>query len=143
MTELDDLRARVAAAERVCHLVGITGARMDTDRDKALTQAWSEWNREHRGKSLPPTDAEIETLAARRVVIGNNTRVRLDREARQRLDEECRMTVLEAVYERQHEPEVYAAHVWGDWVRSEQFPDYEMRDCADQACLRRQTRRTA
>lgn len=141
MSELDDLRARVAAAERVCHLFGMTGVRMETDRDKALTQAWLEWAGDHHSKSLRPSDAEIETLAARREVIRNNTLVRLGREARERLDEECRMTVLEALYERQHEPDVFWGHRWGDWTRSQQHPDYEHRDCADPDCRRVQTRR--
>lgn len=140
MSEIDDLRRRLAAAERVCQLVGITAASGETDRDKALGQAWSEWSREYRPLAQPVTDDEILQLAARRDIVRNRTLARLQRESAERLEQECRATVLEALYEQQHEPEVWAAHAWGEWRPYDDYPQYEHRDCADEACRRIQTR---
>lgn len=140
MSEIDDLRRRLAAAERVCILFGKTAARGETDRDKALTQAWLEWSREWRAAAPEVTDSEILELAARRDVIRNNTLARLRRQVVDKLEHECRGTVLEALYERQHEPEAYAAHQWGGWRPCDGFPRYEQRDCADPQCRRVQTR---
>jgi hypothetical protein len=142
VTEIDDLRQRLAAAERVCYLFGITGVRTETDREKATTQAWQEWSHTY-GRLAPEVpDDEIERLAARRDIIRNRTLGRLRREGRERLEAECRVTVLEAIYERQHEPEVYAAHQWGQWCVVPGNPEFQMRDCGDQACRRVQTRHT-
>lgn len=140
MSEIDDLRRRLAAAERVCQLVGITAARSETDQDKALGQAWSEWSRQYRSLALPVTDDEVLRLAARRDIIRNRTLARMQRESAERLGQECHATVLEAVYEQQHEPEVWAAHVWGEWRTCDRFPQFEQRDCTDEACRRIQTR---
>lgn len=135
----DELLQRLAAAERVCVLVGITGASGTTDRDKAKTQAWMEWHRAYGTLAADISDDEILHLAARRDVIRDNTIVRLRQETRERLKEEVKGTLLEAMYERQHEPEVYAAHRWGEWTAVAGFPDYEHCDC-DGHCQRVQTR---
>lgn len=141
MTEIDDLRQRLAAAERVCHLFGISAAHTETDREKATTQAWQEWSHTYGRLAAKVPDDEIERLAARRDIIHNRTLARLQRESAERLEQECRATVLEALYEKQHEPEVYAGHVWGPWRTVPEHPEFEMRDCADEACRRVQTRR--
>lgn len=135
----EELLRRLAAAERVCVLVGITGSAGVSDRDKAKTQAWMEWNRAYGHLAPRVADDEVLTLAARRDVIRDNTLLRLKREDRDRLNEECKGTVLEALYERHHEPEVHAAHRWGEWRAVQRFPDYERRDC-DGHCNRVQTR---
>lgn len=139
MTEIEDLRRRLAAAERVCYLVGITGATGSTDRDKAKTQAWMEWSHEYGNLAVRLTDDEVLALAARREVIRNNTLVRLRAKTRAHLEAECKATVLEALYERQHEPEV--THTWEDWRQCQEFPEFEQRGCRDDQCLRVQTRR--
>lgn len=60
MAEIDDaeltaLRARLAAAEQVCMLYGWTGARRESDQDKALHEVWSDWV-DLSGVSLLPED---------------------------------------------------------------------------------------
>lgn len=140
MSEIDDLRCRLAAAERVCQLVGITAATGETDRDKAKTQAWMEWSHAYGRLSSRPTDDEILELAARRDVIRDNTLVKIRRRTVESLDRECRGTLLEALYESQHEPEVHAAHRWGEWRSNPAFPEFQQRDCNGH-CDRVQTRR--
>lgn len=67
MAELiDDLRRRVLAAERVCYLFGITSARHETERDKAVTQAWMDWSAAFNDDVPRVTDEEITELARRR-----------------------------------------------------------------------------
>lgn len=140
MSEIEELRQRLAAAERVCCLVGITAARIDGDREKALGQAWREWAHDYAASAAKLTDDEILTLAARQDIIRNRTLAKLHREAADGLEKECRASTLEARYEQQHEPEAFAAHVWGAWRTVPGHPAYEMRDCADEACRRVQTR---
>jgi hypothetical protein len=142
VSEVDDLRRRLALAERVCALVGITAATGETDRDKAKTQAWMDWNHEYGRLSPRLTDDEILQLAARRDIIRNNTLVRLRRKTVDSLDKECRGTLLEALYESQHEPDMHAAHLWGEWRANPEFPEFQQRDCGGH-CNRVQTRRTA
>ena len=61
-----EVAQRLAMAERVCALVGITAARSDGDREKALGQAWQDWQAAY-GHAVPrPTNAEVAELAARR-----------------------------------------------------------------------------
>lgn len=139
-TTLTELMRRLDVAERVCWLVGITAAG-ESERDKALTQAYMGWSRHYRSHARPVTDEEIAQLAARRDVIRDTTIARLHRETRDRLDAECRDSLLEAIYERQHEPEAFAAHQWGAWRPVKGHEDYESRDCADEQCRRVQTRR--
>lgn len=77
--DLESLRRRVAAAERVCYLYGLSSSHRQTDREKATLQAWLEWHREHGGAVQPVSDAEVLQLAARRDVIRNNTLARIRR----------------------------------------------------------------
>jgi hypothetical protein len=43
-TELMGLRRRLNAAEQVCVMFGWAGIHDETDRDKAVSQLWHEWN---------------------------------------------------------------------------------------------------
>lgn len=67
----EELQVRLADAENVCVLFGWTGAHMDSERDKALHQLWSEWAKRY-GVLLSPgahpelSDAYIARLAADR-----------------------------------------------------------------------------
>jgi hypothetical protein len=142
VTELEDLRRRLEAAERVCYLVGITGAAGQSDRDKAKTQAWMDWSNEFGRLGPRLTDDEILQLAARRDVIRNHVLARIRCETTEMLERECRGTLLEALYESQHEPDVHAAHRWGEWRTSPRFPELQQRNC-DGHCNRVQTRRVA
>lgn len=62
MAEIDDLRRRLAAAEKVCYLFGITGARHETQRERAALQAWMDWYHQYGGDGEPVSDAEIDRL---------------------------------------------------------------------------------
>lgn len=93
----DALGRRLAAAERVCYLVGITAARTETDRDKALTQAWQEWARDYRQACAGVSDAEVVELAARRDVIRQRTLARLGREAEAEKERLRRLDLLECL----------------------------------------------
>lgn len=73
MREVDDLRRRLEAAERVCVLFGATASTGETERDKALGQAWSEWNQRYRGDAPTVNDRETEILARRRDQIRDAT----------------------------------------------------------------------
>lgn len=73
-----DLEQRLEFAEKVCRLFGITATGpQDCDEEKALTQAWQEW--QHRfGRELPKlSEAEIHELAARRDITRDATAIRL------------------------------------------------------------------
>lgn len=78
----DQAWERLDFAERVCNLVGVTGAPGGSDRDKALTQAFIEWNIRYGRLARPVSDDEVLELAARREVIQNNAMSRLRREGR-------------------------------------------------------------
>jgi hypothetical protein len=43
MSEVEELRRRLEAAERVCVLYSWTGHVHDSDRGKALHELWAEW----------------------------------------------------------------------------------------------------
>lgn len=75
-----DLEARLAAAERVCVLVGWTPQASNSDRSKALSQAWQEWHRVYGQLAPEPSDDEVVELAARRDVIRNVTLSRIRQE---------------------------------------------------------------
>jgi hypothetical protein len=77
---LDAALVRLAAAERVCVLVGWTAQTSNSDLAKALSQAWQEWHRDYGSEAEEPTDEEVLELAARRVVIRDVTLIRLRRE---------------------------------------------------------------
>ena len=70
-SQVETLRARLAAAEKVCVLLGWTTARNDTDQDKALHELWVEWM-DLSGVSADPadhpelSDEHIARLARRR-----------------------------------------------------------------------------
>ncbi|MEU8158158.1 hypothetical protein AB0B94_31270 [Micromonospora sp. NPDC048986] len=76
----DDMFRRLEAAERVCALLGISVSRSDTDRDKAVTQAWMDWHRDYGHLTQDPTDAEVVALASRRDITRNMTLLRLDQD---------------------------------------------------------------
>lgn len=61
---LRDLEERVRAAEKVCSLVGINATDRQTERGKALTQAWMEWSHAYGGQSVRVSDDEVSRLAA-------------------------------------------------------------------------------
>lgn len=65
--EVEELRARLAVAEQVATLVGWCGHDSVTERGKALTQAWMDWNHAY---GSPERDevciGRIRALAARR-----------------------------------------------------------------------------
>lgn len=76
--ELLALRARVAAAERVCVLFGPTASGgTQTDRDKATAQAWTQWAHRYAAVAHRPNAAEVERLAARWDIICNLTLMRI------------------------------------------------------------------
>jgi hypothetical protein len=77
VSKIEELRARLAAAERVCVLFGWTCAAGNSDRDKAVTQAWQEWHHAYGHVAPQPGDDEVMQLAARRDVIRNVTLMRL------------------------------------------------------------------
>lgn len=63
----DELLRRLAAAEQVCVLYGWTAASDDTDRDKATTQAWMQWQSKYGvGGPTPAWNARVAELAAER-----------------------------------------------------------------------------
>jgi hypothetical protein len=77
-SEVEELRKRLALAEQVCKMVGITAVSFESDREMALTQAWMEWS-----KSLPsdydirPSDEKVLELASERRRIRAETLARL------------------------------------------------------------------
>lgn len=76
MAEIDDLRRRLAAAEKVCYLFGITGVRHETQRERATLQAWMDWHERYDAEPVP--DEEIDRLAQRRREIREATLRRID-----------------------------------------------------------------
>lgn len=70
LSEVERLKARLAAAEMACLAFGSMGGRMETDREKAAYELWREWAqlepRPDLGSSGPLTDELIEKLARRR-----------------------------------------------------------------------------
>lgn len=73
------LEQRLAAAELVCALYGITGGRQDSDREKACTQAWMDWSR-IAGDAADPKripEATLHGLARRRDEIRTETLARI------------------------------------------------------------------
>jgi hypothetical protein len=71
-----ELEARLAAAELVCNLVGITGSSGKSDRDRALTQAWQDWHHAY-GRHVLPAELPIAELARRRDEITARTLARI------------------------------------------------------------------
>lgn len=62
----DDLRAleeRLRTAERVCGLVGMNATDRRTERGRALTQAWMDWNGAYGGRAVTVTDDEVRRLS--------------------------------------------------------------------------------
>ena len=114
MAEIDDLRRRLAAAERVCYLVGISGARSESDRDKAATQAWMDWSHDYRPLVTPVSDKEIAELATRRDVIRQRTLERLRRESAEEQERQRRLDFLECLYIEQGGTNLEASPSGGD-----------------------------
>jgi hypothetical protein len=74
----DELLRRLAAAEQVCVLYGWTGIRDDSDRTKATTQAWMQWQSQYGvGRPTPAWNARVAELAAERDRIRAHTLNRL------------------------------------------------------------------
>lgn len=74
------LEDRVRMAERVCALVGINATDRQTERGKALTQAWMHWSHSYGGRAVPVTDDEVAKLAAERDEIVTATLARIERD---------------------------------------------------------------
>lgn len=70
---IGELRARVAAAEKVAYLSGINAGRDSSPRSMALTQAWMDWDNEYGHQVTPVTEEEINRLAAVRKKIHQTT----------------------------------------------------------------------
>lgn len=96
--ELDKLRRRLAAAEKVCYLFGINAAPDQTEQGKALGQAWSEWSKDYRHHAAEVSQAEIAQLAARRDVIQQRTLARIKAEQAAELELQRRRDLLECLY---------------------------------------------
>lgn len=77
MTNIEDLQQRLKAAERVCQIVGVTGADTITLRGKAKTQAYLDWAHAYGHLAEPVSAEEITVLAARRDEIREATLARL------------------------------------------------------------------
>ncbi len=75
-----ELQERLQVAERVCGLVGINASTRETDRGKALTQAWMDWSHRFSHRAVLITDEEVRELAARRDVVVEQTLARLARD---------------------------------------------------------------
>lgn len=75
--DIEILVRRLEAAELVCNLVGICGSASNSDRDKALTQAWMDWSHAYRDRHVKPADLPIAELAARRDEIRSRTLARI------------------------------------------------------------------
>jgi hypothetical protein len=82
MSEIDELRERLAAAEQVCVLVGWSAIGNQTDPlQRALTQAWLDWT--HRpdvgqpDPQSPEWQARVQDLANRRTATRTLTLGRL------------------------------------------------------------------
>jgi hypothetical protein len=104
VAEIDDLRARLAAAELVCRLVGTAAADQQTDQGRAVTQAWMEWSHAYRHLVDPVSDEQVLELAARRDVIRNHTLARLRKQDEQNRLDRDRLGFLEFLYEQQERP---------------------------------------
>jgi hypothetical protein len=77
---LRELDRRLRAAEQVCGLVGMNASDRQTERGKALTQAWMDWAHEYAGSAVPVSNKEIVDLAARRDHIVAETLARIERD---------------------------------------------------------------
>lgn len=74
------LEHRLWHAERVCGLVGMTASDRQTERGKALTQAWMNWSHEYQGQAVRVSDMEVTELARQRDEIVEATLERLARD---------------------------------------------------------------
>lgn len=63
---LEQLKARLAAAELVCVAYGISPARHDSDREKATHELWSDWQELAQADMTSLSDERIVELARRR-----------------------------------------------------------------------------
>lgn len=73
---MENLKARLEAAERVCRFYGWAPARSDTDVDKATYMAWARWTALVPAVVLRPTaedEGEIARLAVERDAVRERT----------------------------------------------------------------------
>ena len=82
MTEIEELRRRLALAERVCALLGVISIKGESDQEKAVQAAWSEWYRAGGARVPRPPDDEVLRLAARQDIRRNVTLSRIEQEQR-------------------------------------------------------------
>jgi hypothetical protein len=84
--QLAALQERLAAAEQVCVLFSWTSSGGDSDRDRAVAQAWMDWKHGYAPNlpdpQSPEWQARIQDLANRRTAVRTITvaRIRRDRD---------------------------------------------------------------